>query len=100
MVLINMEKTYIKTQSCIEEESDNLVVLFNQDTEMTHILNETASYMWENLMNEPFNFEDVINKFISLLDADEDLNLENVHDECVQYLKKMEDAGLILLYEF
>lgn len=95
-----MEKTYIKKQNCIEEESDDLVVLFDQDTEMTHILNETASYIWENLMNEPFDFEEVINKFISVLDTDEDLNLDNVRDECAQYLSKMEDVGLIVLYEF
>lgn len=86
---------YIKNVNIIEEKADGYTVIYDPDTEKTHILNETAAYIWD-IMEGTFVLDDIISLLISCLEDTESLDLEVVHMECRESLACMENNGLIL----
>lgn len=91
---------YIKNANMIEEKADGYTIIYNPETEKTHILNETATYMWDR-MEGLFTLDDIISLFISCLEDIESLDLDTVHRDCEESFEQMESNGLIskLIYE-
>ena len=86
---------YIKNVNIIEEKADEYIVIYDPDAEKTHILNETAAYIWD-IMEGTFALDDIISQFVLSLEDTESLDLEIVRMECRESLECMKDNGLIL----
>ena len=54
-------------------------------------LNETAAYLWENLSDQDFEIEDMVD----LLTKEYDVATTVAFDDCTQLAKQWRDAGLI-----
>ena len=83
---------YIKNPECICEQIEDGIILFNESTEDTIILNQTASYLYEHC--QLGSTEAIIQSFISALNHVEDL--EVVEKECKECINQMVRAGILL----
>jgi len=85
---------YQKTNNCIEERSDDILIIYNPTTDKTHILNETATWLWDNMPSEYFCDDCLINKLISVI-TDLEYDVESVCRECKDCLAMLCSEGLI-----
>lgn len=85
----------IKNSTCIGEKVDDGMILFNEITKDTIMLNEVATFLYENCNN--ITQEDCIDKLLAELIGDYDTVI--VKKECLQCLEHMREKNIIVEVE-
>lgn len=86
-----------KKQKCIQERADSCLVVYDPETDMTHIFNETATWLWENMPEDDFESSALVNELIKILNNAQDLDLNEVHSDCFDCIQTMHKQGLLVI---
>ena len=87
--------TYKKKENCIEEQMEGCLIVYDSETDMTHIFNETATCLWKKMTHNSFELNLLVNEFISELNKDQSLNLDEIYSDCLECVEKMHKQGLL-----
>ncbi|MDE6999546.1 MAG: PqqD family protein [Lachnospiraceae bacterium] len=94
---MNQESVLARNSKLIIDRVDDEVIVFNEETQNTHILNEIAGYILENSDN--ITVEQVIDKLYSNISCN-DLTLyskEEITNDCIAFIQEMFDQGLVYI---
>ena len=94
---MNQESVLARNSKLIIDRVDDEVIVFNEETQNTHILNEIAGYILENSDN--ITVEQVIDKVYSNISGN-DLTLystEEITNDCIAFIQEMFDQGLVYI---
>lgn len=94
---MKLEDVVIRNEKLIVDGVEDEVIIFNEETQNTHILNETAGHLFYHA--EKMKVGDIIDKFYNGL-TEEDKNVylkEEIIQDCMVILEEMISQGLLLL---
>ena len=83
---------YFKNPECICEKTDDGIILFNESTEDTINLNQTAAYLYEHC--ELGDAESIIQSLVSVLKSAE--NIAIIKQDCEECIRQMINAKILL----
>lgn len=87
---------YKKKEKCIEERTDGCLIVYDSEADMTHIFNETATWLWEKMTEDGFELNSLVNEFIAVLNDAQNLDLNEVYSDCLECIQTMYKQGLLL----
>ena len=87
---------YKKKENFIEEQTEGCLIIYDLETDMTHIFNETATYLWKKMTNSGFELDVLINEFIAEFNDIQNLNLDEVYSDCLECIEKIYKQGLLI----
>ena len=88
------EKTNRERVSVFSLEEDGIMI-YDQDTENTHLLNETAAYLYE-LLDKPLTLDEIVNSFKAKYTFDDNL-LEELENDIIELLDEFLEKNLITI---
>ncbi len=86
---------YMKNPKCICETVEDGIILLNEDSGDTIVLNETASFLYEHCHLD--SIEEIVQALFSVLDEVE--NAQSIELECRECIKHMVNSGALLEVE-
>lgn len=92
---MNIESVVEWTEMLIVDHVDQEVIVFNEETQKTHILNETAGYLFIHLRNQKIG--NVIEEFYNAL-SDDDKSYyikDDIVQDCLNIIEEMIAQGLL-----
>ncbi len=94
---MKMEDVLARNSKLIIDEVDDEVIVFNEETQNTHILNDVAGYLLKNADN--LTVKQVIDKLYSNISCDDQklYSIEEITNDCTAFIQEMIDQGLLLL---
>ncbi len=87
---------YKKNEKCIEERTDGCIIVYDSEADMTHIFNETATWLWEKMTEDGFELNSLISEFIAALKDAQNIDLNEVYSDCLECIQTMHKQGLLL----
>lgn len=89
-------KVLIKNSKLIIDETDSEMIVFNEETGNTHILNSTGCFLFKN--SENITCEDLINLlFDSLDDESKKMGKEQILKDCEPFVNDMINNKIIMV---
>lgn len=93
-----MRKQTLKIkENLIIDEIDNELIIFEEDSEMTYLLNEIGAFIFKN--SEGQNKEDIAKKLFSSLEDNSNVSFEELNNDCEIYIQNLVKKGLIYYVE-
>lgn len=94
---MKLEDVVARNEKLIVDNVENEIIIFNEETQNTHILNESAGYLFYHA--EKSKIADIIDEFYNVLtDEEKSVHLkEEVVQDCIAILEEMISQGLLLL---
>lgn len=83
---------YIKNTECDASKMEETIIVMKKDDNSLHVLNETASLIWENI--EDSSVDDIVKDIVSkYIDASADVVLKDVN----KTINNLVEKGLLVL---
>lgn len=94
---MNKESVLARNSKLIIDRVDDEVIVFNEETQNTHILNAIAGYILENSDN--ITVEQVIDKLYANISCDDQTaySKEEITNDCIAFMQEMVDQGLVFI---
>lgn len=88
---------YVINENIKYELMGDLYVLFDDQTSCSFLLNETASHIYNIIINHKngINLEDIIDEFINVYDVNSDICKENI----LVFLCQLQDDNIVLFMD-
>ena len=92
---MKMEDVLIRNSNLTIDGVDDELIVFNEETQNTHILNEVAGYLLKNADN--LTVVQLIDKLYSNLSCDEQklYSKEEITNDCITFMEEMINQGLL-----
>ena len=92
---MKMEDVLIRNSNLIIDGVDDELIVFNEETQNTHILNEVAGYLLKNADN--LTVVQLIDKLYSNLSCDEQklYSKGEITNDCITFMEEMINQGLL-----
>ncbi len=94
---MKLEDVVVRNEKLIVDGVENEIIIFNEETQNTHILNETAGYLFDHAKKSKIG--DIIDELYNEL-AEEERGAhpkEEIIQDCIAILEEMISQGLLLL---
>ena len=94
---MKMENILVRNSNLIIDEVEDEVIVFNEETQNTHILNEVAGYLWKNADN--ITVAQLIDKLYSDISSDElkIYSKDEITNDCIAFVQEMINQGLLYI---
>ena len=94
---MNLDNVLVRNSNLIIDDVEDEVIVFNESTQNTHILNDVAGFLLKNADN--ITAKEVIGRLYDQLSAEDQktYSLMEISDDCVTFIKELVEQGLLYI---
>lgn len=94
---MNLDNVLVRNSNLIIDVVEDEIIVFNEDTQNTHILNEVAGFLLKNADN--ITAKEVICRLYNQLSVEDQktYSLLEISDDCVPFINELVEQGLLYI---